>query len=79
MGTSYGKASMPNKDFDNAGDVLGGISDALNNENAWDSGVDTMDFFDDFFRERKDLFPPSIPGGCGCGSGSIIEEKDVVL
>ena len=30
MGNSYGKASMPNKDFDNAGDVLGGISNTDN-------------------------------------------------
>jgi len=79
MGNSYGKASMPNKDFDNAGDVLGGISDALNNENAWDSGVDTMQYEDPRPDRGIGTPPPIGCVGCGSGTGTLIDEEDITL
>ncbi len=77
MGNSYGKASMPNKDFDNAGDVLGGISDALNNENAWDSRVDTMQYEYRDPRRNDDFYFPQFC--CGSGTGTLIDEEDITL
>ncbi len=78
MGSSHGKMSMPDNDFGNVGNVLDNISDAFNDHNSWDNN--TGDAVVGLYHWSDYVKPPAPPSFCcGGGTGSLIEEDEIIL